>query len=85
MSIDKIKKLFNLLSKVLADSFNFFIDLIRWSFLVVLIIGWTLCVFVILSTVRFLEKLPEKISRKKFLLKVKILKISEKVLTFFKK
>jgi len=85
MSIDKIKKSFNLLSKVLVDSFKFFIDLIRWLFLVVLIVGWTLCVFVILSTVRFLESLPEKIKRKKFLLKVEILKILEKVLTFLKK
>ena len=85
MSIDKIKKSFNLLSKVLVDSFKFFIDLIRWLFLVVLIVGWTLCVFVILSTVRFLESLPEKIKRKKFLLQVKILNILEKVLTFCKK
>ena len=85
MSIDKIKKTFNLLSKVLVDSFKFFIDLIRWLFLVVLIVGWTFCVFVILSTVRFLESLPEKIKRKKFLLKVEILKFLEKVLTFRKK
>ena len=85
MSIDKIKKSFNLLSKVLVDSFKFFIDLIRWLFLVVLIVGWTLCVFVILSTVRFLEKLPEKIKRKKFLLQVKLLHFLEKVLTLFKK
>jgi len=85
MSISNIGKSFNLLSKVLADSFKFFIDLIRWLFLAVIIVGWTLCVFIILSTVRFLEQLPEKINRKKFLLQVKILKISEKVLTFFKK
>lgn len=85
MSVDKVKKSFNLLSKVLVDSFKFFIDLIRWLFLVVLIVGWTFCVFVILSTVRFLESLPEKIKRKKFLLKVEILKILEKVLTFVKK
>ena len=85
MSVDKIKKSFNLLSKVLVDSFKFFIDLIRWLFLVVLIVGWTFCVFVILSTVRFLESLPEKIKRKKFLLKVEILKFLEKVLTFRKK
>ena len=85
MSVDKIKKSFNLLSKVLVDSFKFFIDLIRWLFLVVLIVGWTFCVFVILSTVRFLESLPEKIKRKKFLLKVEILKFLEKVLTFLKK
>lgn len=85
MSISNIGKSFNLLSKVLADSFKFFIDLIRWLFLAVIIVGWTLCVFIILSTARFLEQLPEKINRKKFLLQVKILKISEKVLTFFKK
>jgi len=85
MSVDKIKKSFNLLSKVLVDSFKFFIDLIRWLFLVVLIVGWTFCVFVIISTLRYLESLPEKIKRKKFLLKVEILKILEKVLTFRKK
>jgi hypothetical protein len=85
MSISNIGKSFNLLSKVLVDSFKFFIDLIRWLFLVVVIVGWTLCVFIILSTVRFLEKLPEKINRKKFLIKVQILKVLEKVLTFFKK
>ena len=85
MDVDKVKKSFNLLSKVLVDSFKFFIDLIRWLFLVVVIVGWTFCVFVVISTLRYLESLPEKIKRKKFTLKVEILKILEKVLTFVKK
>lgn len=85
MGVDKVKKSFNLLSKVLVDSFKFFIDLIRWLFLVVVIVGWTFCVFVVISTLRYLESLPEKIKRNKFLLKVEILKILEKVLTFVKK
>jgi len=85
MDVDKVKKSFNLLSKVLVDSFKFFIDLIRWLFLVVVIVGWTFCVFVVISTLRYLESLPEKIKRNKFLLKVEILKILEKVLTFVKK
>ena len=85
MSISNIGKSFNLLSKVLVDSFKFFIDLIRWLFLVVLIVGWTFCVFVIISTLRYLESLPEKIKRKKFHLKVEILKILEKILTLVKK
>ncbi len=54
--IYKVKKTLEFLAKVLVDAGVFIVDLIKWSFLVILIVGWTFCVFVILSTVRFLEK-----------------------------
>ena len=54
--IYKVKKGLEFLAKVLVDAGTFIVDLIKWSFLVILIVGWTFCVFVILSTVRFLEK-----------------------------
>ena len=48
-------------------------------------VAWSLLVLSTLGLLRFLEKLPQKIQRRKFLLQVKILNILEKVLTFFKK
>ena len=48
-------------------------------------VAWSLVVLSTLGLLRYLEKLPEKIQRRKFLLQVKILNILEKVLTFFKK
>tara|TARA_B100000131_G_C17575018_1_gene392632 strand:+ start:35 stop:229 length:195 start_codon:yes stop_codon:yes gene_type:complete len=54
--IYKVKKTLEFLAKVLVDAGVFIVDLIKWILLVVLIVGWTFCVFVILSTVRFLEK-----------------------------
>ena len=52
----KVKKSLEFLAKVLVDAGVFIIDLIKWILLVVLIVGWTFCVFVIISTVRFFEK-----------------------------
>ena len=63
----------------------FYVDLIKWIFVILLIIVWSLIIIFTLSILKFLDKLPEKIQRKKFLLQVQILKILEKVLTFFKK
>ena len=54
--IYKVKKALEFLAKVLVDAGVFIIDLIKWILLVVLIVGWTFCVFVIISTVRFFEK-----------------------------
>ena len=54
--IYKVKKTLEFLAKVLVDAGVFIIDLIKWILLVVLIVGWTFCVFVIISTVRFFEK-----------------------------
>jgi len=51
-----VKKSLEFLAKVLVDSGVFIVDLIKWILLVVLIVGWTFCVFVIISTMRFLEK-----------------------------
>ena len=52
----KFKKTLEFLAKVLVDAGTFITDLIKWSILVVLIVGWTFCVFVVISTMRFLEK-----------------------------
>ena len=54
--IYKVKKTLEFLAKVLVDAGVFIIDLIKWILLVVLIVGWTFCVFVVISTMRFLEK-----------------------------
>ena len=81
----RIEKTMNAIAKLLVDTIRFICDLFKWFLMVLIIVGWTFCVFVIISTMRFLEKLPQKIERHKFIIKVKILKILEKVLTFFKK
>lgn len=60
MYIYKVKKSLECLSKVLVDSGVFIVDLIKWIFLVVLIVGWTFCVFVVISTMRFFEKKSNK-------------------------
>ena len=52
----KFKKSLEFLAKVLVDTGVFIVDLIKWILLVVLIVGWTFCVFVVISTMRFLEK-----------------------------
>ena len=52
----KVKKGLECLAKVLVDAGTFIADLIKWSFLVILIVGWTFCVFVVISTMRFFEK-----------------------------
>tara|TARA_A100001388_G_C28757852_1_gene495995 strand:- start:1083 stop:1277 length:195 start_codon:yes stop_codon:yes gene_type:complete len=54
--IYKVKKSLEFLAKVLVDAGVFIVDLIKWILLVVLIVGWTFCVFVTISTMRFLEK-----------------------------
>ena len=54
--IYKVKKGLECLAKVLVDIGTFIADLIKWVFLVVLIVGWTFCVFVVISTMRFLKK-----------------------------
>ena len=52
----KVKKSLEFLAKVLVDVSLFIVDLLKYSFLIILIVGWTFCVFVIISTMRFLEK-----------------------------
>jgi hypothetical protein len=54
--IYKVKKSLECLAKILVNSTVFIVDLIKWSLLVILIVGWTFCVFVIISTMRFFEK-----------------------------
>jgi len=56
----KVKKSLEFLAKVLVDVSLFIVDLLKYSFLIILIVGWTFCVFVIISTVRFLEKKLKK-------------------------
>lgn len=52
----KVKKGLECLAKVLVDAGKFIVDLIKWIIMVVIIVGWTFCVFVIISTMRFFEK-----------------------------
>ena len=52
----KVKKSLEFLAKVLVDAGKFIVDLIKWIIMVVIIVGWTFCVFVIISTMRFFEK-----------------------------
>ena len=52
----KVKKLLEFLAKVLVDAGKFIVDLIKWIIMVVIIVGWTFCVFVVISTMRFFEK-----------------------------
>ena len=52
----KFKKLLEFLAKVLVDVGTFIFDLIKYTILIILIVGWTFCVFVVISTMRFLEK-----------------------------
>ena len=54
--IYKVKKALECLAKVLVDVTVFIVDLIKWSLLVILIVGWTFCAFVFISTMRFFEK-----------------------------
>ena len=54
--IYKVKKSLELLAKVLVDAGRFIVDLIKWITMVVIIVGWTFCVFVVISTMRFFEK-----------------------------
>ena len=56
----KVKKSLEFLAKVLVDVSLFIVDLLKYSFLIILIVGWTFCVFVIISTMRFLEKKLKK-------------------------
>ena len=69
----------------IRENIIFYFDLIKWVFVIILMVAWSLVVLSILGLLRYLEKLPEKIKRRKFLLQVQILKILEKVLKFFKK
>lgn len=71
--------------KKIKENIIFYFDLIKWVFVIILMVAWSLLVLSTLGLLRYLEKLPEKIQRRKFLLQVKILNILEKVLTFFKK
>lgn len=71
--------------KKIKENVIFYFDLIKWVFVIILMVAWSLLVLSTLGLLRYLEKLPEKIQRRKFLLQVQILKILEKVLTFFKK
>ena len=71
--------------KKIKEYIIFYFDLIKWVFVIILMVAWSLLVLSTLGLLRFLEKLPQKIQRRKFLLQVKILNILEKVLTFFKK
>ena len=52
----KVKKGLECLAKVLVDAGTFIVDLIKWLLLVVFVVGWTFCVFVVISTMRFFEK-----------------------------
>ena len=56
----KVKKSLEFLAKVLVDVSLFIVDLLKYSFLIILIVGWTFCVFVTISTMRFLEKKLKK-------------------------
>ena len=56
----KVKKGLECLAKVLVDAGKFIVDLIKWSLLVILIVGWTFCAFVFISTMRFFEKKSNK-------------------------
>lgn len=60
MKIYKVKKALECLAKVLVDATVFIVDLIKWSLLVILIVGWTFCAFVFISTMRFFEKKSNK-------------------------
>ena len=60
----KFKKLLEFLAKVLVDVGTFIFDLIKYTILIILIVGWTFCVFVVISTMRFLEKNLKFYSRK---------------------
>lgn len=71
--------------KKIKENIVFYFDLIKFVFVIILMVAWSLLVLSTLGLLRFLEKLPQKIQRRKFLLQVQILKILEKVLTFFKK
>ena len=71
--------------KKIKENIVFYFDLIKFVFVIILMVAWSLLVLSTLGLLRFLEKFPEKIKRRKFLLQVQILKILEKVLTFFKK
>tara|TARA_B100000131_G_scaffold131805_1_gene128460 strand:+ start:707 stop:889 length:183 start_codon:yes stop_codon:yes gene_type:complete len=54
--IYKVKKALEFLAKVLVDSIVFIVDLMKWIFLVVLLVSWTFSAFVFISTMRFFEK-----------------------------
>tara|TARA_B100001094_G_C17915346_1_gene663261 strand:+ start:443 stop:634 length:192 start_codon:yes stop_codon:yes gene_type:complete len=56
MRIYKVKKGLECLAKVLVDAGTLIVDLIKWLLLVVFVVGWTFCVFVVISTMRFFEK-----------------------------
>ena len=71
--------------KKIKENVIFYFDLIKWVFVIILMVAWSLLVLSTLGLLRYLEKLPEKIQRRKFLLQVKILNILEKVLTLFRK
>jgi hypothetical protein len=57
----KVKKALEFLAKILVDATVFIVDLIKWTLLVVLVVGWTFCAFVFISTMRFFEKKSNKI------------------------
>ena len=69
----------------IREKIIFYFDLIKWVFVILLMVVWSLLVLSTLGLIRYLEKLPQKIKRRKFLLQVKILNILEKVLTLFRK
>ena len=69
----------------IRENIIFYFDLIKWVFVIILMVAWSLIVLSTLGLLRYLEKLPKKIKRRKFLLQVQILKILEKVLTLFRK
>lgn len=71
--------------KKIRENIIFYFDLIKWVFVIILMVAWSLLVLSTLGLLRYLEKLPQKIKRRKFLLQVKLLHFLEKVLTFFKK
>jgi len=71
--------------KKIKENLIFYFDLVKWMFAILLMAVWSLLVLSTLGLLRYLEKLPEKIQRRKFLLQVKILNILEKVLTLFRK
>ncbi len=52
----KVKKALEFLAKILVDATVFIVDLIKWTLLVVLIVGWTFSAFIFISTMRFFEK-----------------------------
>tara|TARA_R100000152_G_C6773475_1_gene200811 strand:+ start:1435 stop:1623 length:189 start_codon:yes stop_codon:yes gene_type:complete len=58
--IYKVKKALEFLAKVLVDSIVFIVDLMKWIFLVVLLVSWTFSAFVFISTMRFFEKKSNK-------------------------